>query len=448
MNKFLALLLALAGSTLADEVLLKDGLGRLSGSLRAVLPDGTVVWKVGSSSSEVRIRPGNVESLFFKEQNEGSNAPFLMELRCGDAIPADLTGLSAGEATISSPALGNIKVPRDSLASVRAASAKDKVLYGGVKGGDEWEVVGRDEDSVETGLGGIKTRGRGGVEVRSSTKLPRNFRIRATFRWDQQAIPRFVLSFADPFVEPGAKSDRYFLQFVNTGMEIKRQSSGRRMYTTVGRADVGHNAQSRREVTVEVSVTRDDGLIVLTIDGKEEGRWADPVVKSGLGGAPEADGWGFSFGNPNAISEVRDISMTDLGAGGKLVGVAGQEAKDLVINRAGEKLSGKLAGSEGLGADLCFLLESAFQTEPLRIKAKEVLLASFVGKPLEKSHGPVIVQLAGQGVLHVSTAAYDGTSWTLEHPLLGRLTAPAAAVSSMEWIRTGEDMKGKEEKKP
>ena len=425
-------LLAGAPWATADDVQLAGG-GKLSGRVLSISENGALLLESPHTVEPLALKGDGVRRVDFSPPEEiPAAADARLELRNGDVLPVIVLGYSPERGLdVRSESIGELTVPRGYLHSLSLGVRPATVIYRGPddlanwttdrRGGANWTLQG--ERMVVDGTG----------QIGRMLNPPDQHTIRLTLSWNGQ--PNFQLSFCDPLEEHGQRVDRYFLQFANAGMEIKRESSeGPRRYNTVGILNRTPDQFRHRRMEIEIRVDRRESVLHLLIDGEPEGRFMDP-----FGNTPTAGGIllvsNAAAGN---VQEVRNLTVEswDQKETRHRVEDRGDATRDALVMRQGDRFSGHLASAQSIGGELVFSFRSNFQDRPLEVPAGEVSTMFFAA---DGEAGEVAVEDAGfvlrfhdQGSLAVTQSSFAPERVTASHPLLGELSLPRTAISALE----------------
>src|SRR5690606_1773196 len=120
--------------------------------------------------------------------------------------------------------------------------------------------------------GALRIEGAG--RLSRDMELPEQYVIRFMLNWRNN--PNLRVFFSDPLVSINQQADRYMLQFGVSGLEIKRESTTGRRYTTIAALSRQPDQFPGNRMAVELRVDRRRGLIHLYLNGEYEGRHQDP----------------------------------------------------------------------------------------------------------------------------------------------------------------------------
>jgi len=437
--RFLLGSLALAATSAlhADEIVI-EGDSHLSGTVSAITAGGGLQLTSPLSPEPLTLRAGVVKRVLFADSADGQ-APGATRLKLadGDVVPCELHGLDDNTLSISTAFAGDLQVPRTALSSLELGIHPEKMIYSGPVSMQGWES---DKWQFQDGQ---FTSTRGGL-LTHPFEVPDQFILRFHLAW--KGIPNFQVYFADSSLKPGQTTDRYYLLFNAAGIEIKRQSTSSREFTTLVTLNRLPDSFVRSQVDVEIRVDRTQSLLWLYIDGAQEGRFLDPVKP-----APKGGGIAFNVNlsgeSDHRVSNIRLLAWDAEGDRHRTED-RGDTSSDALIDAEGDRYSGQLesirAGTDGATV-LSF--KSPLLEQAMTIPAKKVSTVFFkVPKPapVPPAGKPYVLKLQGGGSLKVDSCTFSGTRIEATHALLGPLSIKRSSVLSIEQSASSTPPKPKE----
>ncbi len=415
----------------ADEVTLAGGTSRLTGSVRAIDEAGVLELSSALSNAPVFLKGAEVDKVIFNNGAAAAAPPSsVIELTNGDSLPAEIEALDETKLTILSADAGRLEIPREALASLQLGVQRRKVIYSGPKNLDEW--TGLDGALKNWTFDRDSLIASGHADAVRKVKLPQQFILRFTMKWEQKAVPTFKVSFADPLKPMGVEADRYFLQFNGAGIEIKREASKGKHYTTLVQLNRTPNQYPGQQLQVEIRMNRTTARMQLFLNGELEGVFSDPIP-----GVPSGSAIVLSCITQNGASqEISGIEVLELddSRGRHRAEDRGDPKIDSLINRDDERLGGKLLEIRKTDQGRVFRFKSDFQNDALEIADAEVSTVFFAAKdakPPAAKH-PFLLRLRGDGVLSVSSCRITPETLSVEHPLLGKLEFRREGIVALE----------------
>jgi hypothetical protein len=324
----------------------------------------------------------------------------------------------------------NYGVASLAFAPLVAGIINNKTVYSGPNSLEEWN---RKQLNVSnwTYEDGVLTCNASG-ELKMDPETPQHFILKFTLGWQGQ--PNFKISFADPLLEIGKPADRYFLQYGNAGLEIKRESTAGRRYTTIVQLNRTPDQYPENTINIEIRVDRKESLIHLSINGEPEGRYKDQVA-----GPPAAGGISITANAPNGTTQQFSkfqLIEWNLSKDRHLTEDRGDPKTDALIIRGGDRFGGRLKSVRQSEDGMVYNFKSDFQDEPLEIPESEVSSIFFASpeKPAnaEKPPSNIRLKLGGNGSLHFQSCTFDDTHAIAEHSLLGKLQVVRSGIISLE----------------
>jgi hypothetical protein len=424
--------LLVAGNASADELTLAGSDARLSGTVRSISAQGVVELASELSSESLMLKSGAVEKIEFSSKASAGEPPStLIELANGDFLPAKLESLNAEKLAVVSPEAGRLEIPRDRVKSLQFGIQRRKTIYQGPRGLDEWSDGGGEMKNWAFENDALVSRG----QSAASKKLPlsRQFVMRFTLVWQQEAPPNFQIYFADPLVAKGAPSNRYYFQFGGAGMEIKREAAKGKRYNTIAIINRSADQFPDHRMKVAIMVNRDTARLQLTINGESEGEFADPIPD-----VPDGSGISLVCNTPNnGVQEIREIEILEYDD--SRMRHQGEErgdlASDSLISREDDRWTGRLIEIRNTKDGARFVFKTGFQDKPVEIPEADVstvFLSGGTGKAADDKQPPFVLRLPGEGSLGVSSCEFSGDTASAVHPLLGPLSFRRGGILSIE----------------
>lgn len=417
----------------ADEVVLTDGGSRLSGTVRALGPDGVVELATPLTPEPLLLNGSSVGKITFSHQASAADPPpMLVELANGDLLPATVENLGSRHLTVISPVAGRLEIPREHVKTLQLGIRRGRLVYQGPRNPGEWSSANPEDHGNWTFERGAMVS-QGPAAASRMFDLPRRFALRFTLVWQNAQIPNFQVFFADPLAPGSAACDRYYLQFGGAGMEIKRESATGKRYHTIAILDRTPDQYPDRLVRVEILVNRDTARLALALNGEPEGEFADPIA-----GIPDGGGITLASNTPKgSMQEIRNIEITEHDDSDRRhrAEERGDPGSDSLISREDDRFTGRLIEIRGNGSGLVFMFKTDFQQQPVAIPGADVSTVFFSGPGPAAPRAatqPFVLRLQGNGSLGVSSCLFAGESAQAGHPLLGTLTLRRDGLSAIE----------------
>lgn len=445
-NQWIALCCVIASvAARADEITLSGGGSRLTGTLRAIGEDGVAEFASELSPEPLKLRDGMIREVRFNlEKPAADPSPAMVELKNGDLLPVTIESLDERRLVVESPPAGRLEIPRDAVSSLQVGIRKSHVIYSGPKQLEDWSHEAADMNNWGFERNSLVSRGPSTAS--REMELPKDFILRFKLRWQERTIPNFQVYFADPLKEKGEPADRYYLQFGGAGLEIKREASKGKRYSTVAQRNILPNQFPGNEMKVEIRVKRQTGHLQLLVNDVPEGGFVDTNTE-----VPDGSGVSFVCNTQNgSIQEISAIEVLehDDKPERHVAEERGDPKNDSLITREEDRFAGRLLSIGGGGDEAVFRFKGDFQDEPMEIPAAAVSTVFFAGdaaKPGGKESSnpgqPYRLRLRGGGSLGVATCVFTEESVSAVHPLLGKIELRRDGVDAMERAQTGPDKK-------
>ena len=422
---------AVPQALVADDLFL-EGAERLSGSVRAISESGSVLLDTPLSPDLVPLKGDSVRKVVFSEPAEKPGAASCgVTLSNGDVLPGDIELIDEQNLTLNSNVAGHFVIPRERIYSLQFGVHKSNTLYAGPDGLEGWsrEPATAEHWTFDNDAFQVQGTGRIGRDF----ELPPQFIVRFKLSWDTNPNIKFYFAAA-----PGGgerAQDCYYLQFAAAGIEIKRESSSGRRWTTIANLNRLPKQYPGKHLTIEIRVDRPGRTLQLFLNDEPEGPFKDPMAKP-----PVAGGIVFeSMLEEGAKAGISDIEVLDWNLKGerRRAEDRGDVTTDVLIGSKSVRFSGKFLAAKKGPDGMLYVFKSAFQEEALEVPESELATLFFVGKKdtaADVTKYPFILQLSSGGTLHVSACAFSAEQVEGTHPLLGRLTLRRAGVSAFERV--------------
>lgn len=408
------------------------GDARLSGTVKSINAEGVVELESPLSPEPVLLRGEAVRKVTFSDEDGTFKVPpSRLELNNGDVFPVEVESLDGEKIRVVSPVAGNLEVPRSALKSLMLGIHPNRVIYSGPRTQNDLKPEGTQAENWSFDEGVLTVQGGG----RASKRLEpvKQFIVRFTLEWHNN--PSFQFFFADPLSPTHQVTDRYYFQFNGSGMELRRESSN------AGKRQTSFATLNRRpeqfdnsRVKVEIRVDRTEGVLYLFLNDEAEGRFKDPV-----GNPPEGGGISFvsSAGNDSEIS-ISGVEVLEWDPQGDRFRTEdrGDPRTDSMIERRGDRFSGRLIEIKNVESERIFVFKSDFQDEPIELPESEVSTVFFKEPEQEAAQQfhPFALRLKSEGVVRVSSCSFPGEKIEAVHPLLGPLVFARDGVTALERI--------------
>jgi len=436
----------LVGGLRADDILM-DGGARLTGTVRSINEASVVELDSALSPDPVLLKRDAVQKVTFNARGAVPKAPSaLIELVNGDLLPANIETLDDLKLTVTSPQAGRLEIPRDSLKSLELGIRQRNVIYAGPTNLNEW--TGDDGEAKNWSFEHASLIASGPATASKNFALPQQFILRFTLKWQPRQIPNFKVYFADPLKGKGESCDRYYLQFNNAGLEIKREATQGKHFSTVVQLNRNPNQYPDQQLRVELRVDRKGAKIHLLLNDEPEGKYDDPITL--LPGGLVPDGTGITLtnnaqnGSTQEISDIEVLEFDDARIRHRAED-RGNPKTDSLISREEDRWSGLLMEIRHTDDGPLFRFKGDFQQDPLEIRATDVSTVLFAAKdgkvdkndkddkkPDPQQVHPFVLRLSGGGALRVASCLFTDDKVSAVHPLLGALSLHRDGIVSME----------------
>jgi len=422
-------------SSFADKIVL-EGDARMTGTVSSIAEGGVVELVTPLSPEPVLLKGEGVSKVIFSEAPLAEKLPAgRIELINGDVLPVAIETLDETQLTAVSPVAGRLVIPRKSLKALHLGVFPNRVIYAGPTGPQSWIRDGANAENWEFEDGVIAMHGSGKMSRKLAT--PQQFIVKFRLNW--RVNPNFQFSFADPLLPQNQTSDRYYFQYGSAGVEIKRESTTGRRYTTIVMLNRTPDQYVGNEMEVEIRVDRAKSMLALYINGEPEGKYNDPVL-------PAPNGQGISIvsnSNEDSGHELREIEILEWDDAGDRHRTEdrGDATKDALIERRGDRFGGKLLSILPSPDGALFSFKGDFQEQPIELPDSEVSTVFFSEQAEAASAtgpNPFLLRLRGDGTLRVSSCSFSGDRIEAVHPLLGPVSLTREGVAALERAELSE----------
>ncbi len=428
-SRIAALLLGLALSANAADISL-IGSGKLSGEILAMDGKGTITLSSPVSAKPLLLNGDKVKQVDFGKKADEAKVPDQrVKLVNGDILPLRVESLDDISVSAVSEDFGKISIPRELVDSIQLGIVPEKLVYKSIGSLDGWkgDAGGARNWTVDGGV--FLATGQGTLS--RDFKLPDKFVIRFNFAWDSH--PNFRMFFAEPDKGANERANRYYLQFANSGLEIRRESMGKSRYTPIVLLSRTPEQFPGRRIKIEMRVDRTRGLFHLYVNGELEGRYTDPIP-----GIPDGNRISLLSLAPQeseqSVSNFEILEWDDRGDRHRTED-RGDPKLDALIGRFGERFGGHLDAVRGSDEGTVYLFKSDFQKDPIELPEQEVSTVFLAGgkrKAVADADGGLVLRLRGGGELRATSCEFGEKVVTVTHPLLGAIELAREAVTRLE----------------
>jgi hypothetical protein len=418
--------IALLTAASADVVILKDD-SSLAGTITTFSDKGKIELSSPLSFEPFQLRADHLARVYFNNPHviDYSRPSTLIMLKNGDLFPASLTALDEGIATVETNFAGKLTIPRTMIDNIRFGVGEHRLVYKGPENPEGWTM----EDSWRFDSSRFVASGNGTLSGRFDT--PKSFSL--SFRLTWQNVPNFQIYFAADSVEATGRADRYYLQFANAGLEIKRQQSGKgQTYLPIASVPCDPLDFNDANLHVELRIDRKSNNIHLYLDEKFIGKYQDP-----LNASPTGTGIMFRSniqeGDEQSIDEI-SINEWDASKDRHQTEERGDKNQDVVIARNSDRGIGSILSLVPGPDGGSIRYKGPHQPEPLDLPLEEISTIFFTqpDEPKENTRPAFLLGLLRPGAaLSVMKCDFSGDSIKLLHPLLGELTLRRDSATSL-----------------
>jgi hypothetical protein len=423
------------------DTLLLTGDERLSGTVRAIHADGTVLLDTPLSPDPVGLKAESVRKVLFSDQpDRGGAGNCLLTLANGDTLPGTIEEIDEKQITLASGPTGRLVVPRTVVASLQPGLSQPLSVYQGPKGFEGWQRDRDTADQWQFDKGVFRVTGTS--KITRELELPEAFIVRFKVAW--RNVPKMEFSFAAAEAADGGARDRYFFQFNSAGVQIRRESSTGKQFHQVMTANRLPQQFDGRQVPVEIRVDRRARRLQLWLNGELEGKYEDPLPKAPAGRLIVFS----STVEQNEVLSFSDIEVLDWTdkSDRRPAGERGDRTKDALVSSEGERFGGSLLQTRKGEEGTVYVFRNAFQQQPIEVPEAAVSAIFFADTPegaAGRDKGLFSLRLLGGGRLRVGECVFFADHVEATHPLLGKLRFERGFVTAFE-RKAEEPTEGKE----
>lgn len=421
--RLIAVPLLLACGAHADEVHLGTQ-GKISGKIEQITANRDITLTTPLSPEKLQFQGDSFQSIRFDEQKAPANrCNNIIYLKNGDVIPVNVDRMDEKGLAFEMPWSAKLTAPRTAIDSLHFGTSENTMLYAGPNP-DDWEL-----GKTWKYDNGLVSQSWGHTH-REFESLPDRYIFSFKVAWTGNAGIKCL--FASTSADGNSATDGYFLQFNSGGLELKRQSSGSRKYTSLATFnELTPDSLDDNEMNVEIRMDRSNRLLQLAINGKQlRNNIIDPMETG-----PIPTGEIISFISTNGSDDRHTISDIRITTWGSASAEARLEKRsdtktDVLFDVESNRSSGQLKSIQP-GKDLQVLFENPHDPAPKPLPASKVAVIYFSGDKADHKAPPYRIKLQGFGMLYVD--AFDIADGTLRatHPVLGPLELSTTLVSEI-----------------
>jgi hypothetical protein len=398
----------LAAMLPAAEIRLKGEL-KLSGQIVEMDHSGVIELQSPISEKPVFIQSSAIEKVFFDTQSQDApTSSQSIELRNGDVLPVRILSLDEHFLKVDSTCFGSLSVPRAALAKLNFGLSSEKMIYVHEDEFLDWKHEDSYSPSWVVSKDSFHSQNQG--RISREMQMPEKSKIRFSLMWSDQANFQYVYACSEPV------QDAYVFDLTEAGISLYRESLDRRI------TFVSLNRFEGKRMDVEISIDRTDGLLELRINGESEGCFTDPIL-------PRPTGNRVSLVNRaqrESSQQIRGLEVIecDRQSDRHRSAERGDPEYESLVGRNGEFHSGQLIGIREGNSSPVFQYQANFQNELLELPEEEishVFMKNSEGVAQANLASSFLMQLRGNGSLHIDSCIFEDGKVKALHPLLGSL---------------------------
>ncbi len=418
-----ACMLSLGSSYGADVITLgKDG--KISGKVESISADGIITVRSPLSPEKLHFSQKECERIQFeKKENPQSGCNSTLYLKNGDVMPVEIELLDEKELSIQLPWAAKLKADRSAIDALHFGTRENTIVYRGPLT-NEWET-GK-AWKFNKGLESIAW----GSTHRKFASLPDRYILQFCVEWTGNAGIKCL--FASTSADANGGADCYFLQFNNAGLELKRQSTGAKKYTSLATFnELTPDDIEDDRMQVEIRVDRINRMLQLVVNGKTlRNNIIDPVE---TGPVPKGDI--ISFISTSGSDDKHTITDIQITTWGSATAEARMEKRsdtkiDVLYDIESNRSSGLLKSIKP-GKDPQVLFENPHDPSPKPLSASKVAVIYFAGEKPKNPAPAYRIQLQEMGTFFVDSFYLSDSTLHAKHPVFGEIQIATSLISEI-----------------
>ncbi len=419
-----------------DIISLSGGTSRITGQVTSISEEGNVEIHSALAPQPIVIHAAAIDLIELTHDQKPSDAPdALIELINGDVIAASIESMDAQGVTVNSPHFGHLEFSREFVAAIRNRHQTPRLIYHGPKDESEW--TSEQDESGEWRIEDRRLLFAGHAQTARHFELPKSFTLKFTLVWQEDTMPNFRITLADPLDQKRNPVDRYGFSLRETGMEITRESSDGKKFHSLVKITASQLPLDHRRLEIDWRVDRLTGQMVLQVQKTLVKEFTDPVPN-----IPKGDGLRIMcIPEQGSFHEVRDIKIYghgELTASATAAGPANPPA-DVLVSREHDHWVGKLDSISTQNGELTYFFTTSEEQLQMEISEKDLSMVrlSSPQKSADTAIAPNFqLSLVHGGRLTVESCHGQEEKLTAKHSLMGALTFPAEGVLSIKRMPT------------
>lgn len=420
---FLSSLLCMSPCLSADVITL-GAEGKISGKIESISADGLITLGSPLSPEKIQFAVKELDRIKFDvQETPKTSCNNILHLKNGDLLPVEIDQLDDKQLSFRLPWSEKLSAPRDAIDSLHFGTSENVVLYRGPQA-EEWNL-GR----AWKFNNGLESQA-WGTTHRKFQSFPDRYILSFDLAWTGNAGMKCI--FASNSADPNSAADCYFLQFNSAGLELKRQTSAGKKYTSLATFnDLTPDDMKDNRMQVEIRVDRVNRLLQLAINGKQvRNNIIDPME---TGPSPKGDIISFSSTSGNedkhTITNLRVTTWGSASAEARLE--KRNDTKTDVLYDIESNRSSGLLRSISHANELQVLFENPHDPSPKPILASKIAVIYFAGEKPKESTTPYRIQLHGVGTLWVDSFVLLDGKVLAKHGILGELEIATSLISEI-----------------
>ncbi|MGJ8695302.1 MAG: hypothetical protein ACSHYF_03230 [Verrucomicrobiaceae bacterium] len=391
------------------------------------LSDGFIRLKSPHSEAPLEILSKELKSLSFEKRDltELPTHPHQVNLRNGDVIPGEISGLNDKALELQTWFAGPISIPRNQIDSVYYGVTPQRLLYSGPKELNDWTH----DDDWEFNKDTLRSNDRGSIG--RNMNLPDRFIFSTVVSW--QNSPNLRIHFCSDATDGQKNTEAYYLQLNSQGIQIYRNvpsEDGKSSHPVIlGGTTKRANDFTKRQALIEVRVDRSTNRIILYTDGERQGEATDPH--------PVPTGSNIIFESQSSGRQQATVSKIEIREWDAVTQLLRREPRtdkstDTLATDEGDRYSGQILERIDHKGKPAFKVQSPLLEQAIFIPEDRSSVLYFAQDELPgEKKASYSLSLSGNGKLKLSEITLSDDKLQASHPWLGKLTLDRRALNAI-----------------
>jgi hypothetical protein len=416
--------LLFSSTLLHADVITLGSDGKISGKVESISEDGVITLSSPLSPEKLQFSQQEFDRIKFEEKEPSKiTSNNILYLKNGDVMPVSVDELDDKQLTFQLPWSEKLNAARSAIDSLHFGTSENVVLYRGPLV-NEWDLgrAWKFNNSLESQAWGSTHR--------KFESFPDRYILNFSLEWTGNAGIKCL--FASNSTDGNGVADCYFIQFNSAGLELKRQASGSKKFTSLATFnDLTPDDMEDNQMEVEIRVDRINRILQLAVNGKQlRNNIIDPIETG-----PVPNGNIISFISTSSSEDKHTITDIRVSTWGSASAEARLEKRsdgksDVLYDIESNRSSGSLKSIKP-GKELQVLFENPHDPAPKPLPGSKIAVIYFSGEKSEGKAPPFRIQLHGLGTLLVDSFTLRDGKIFAKHPVLGELEIATSQISEI-----------------